>query len=155
MCEISWNSVGLTISDVDSKTNTKRMRPLSQCVFCNIPRDEIIAENDLALAFFDRYPVNQGHVLIVPKRHVETYFDATLDEKDAITRLLVEVKKKLDGDYHPDGYNVGVNIRQAAGQTIFHLHVHVIPRYLGDVPDPRGGIRRIKKSLVPYAAEEE
>jgi diadenosine tetraphosphate (Ap4A) HIT family hydrolase len=66
------------------------VRPLSQCVFCNIPRDEIIAENDLALAFFDRYPVNQGHTLIVPKRHVQAYFDATLDEKDAITRLLVE-----------------------------------------------------------------
>jgi diadenosine tetraphosphate (Ap4A) HIT family hydrolase len=72
------------------------MRPLSECVFCNIPRDEIIAENELALAFFDRYPVNQGHTLIVPKRHVETYFDATLDEKDAITRLLINVKEELD-----------------------------------------------------------
>ena len=131
------------------------MRKLSECVFCNIPRDEILVENNLALAFFDGYPVNQGHVLIVPRRHVETYFDATLDEKDAITRLLIEVKKKLDDAYHPDGYNVGVNIGSAAGQTIFHLHVHVIPRYLGDVPDPRGGIRRIKKSLVPYAAEGE
>ena len=83
------------------------MRPLSECVFCNIPRDEIIAENELALAFFDRYPVNQGHTLIVPKRHVETYFDATLDEKDAITRLLIKVKEKLDAEYHSDGYNIG------------------------------------------------
>ena len=131
------------------------MRPLSECIFCNIPRDEIIAENGLALAFFDRYPVNQGHTLIVPKRHVETYFDATLDEKDAITRLLIKVKEKLDAEYHPDGYNIGVNVGAAAGQTIFHLHVHMIPRYSGDVPDPRGGIRRIKKSLVPYAAEGE
>ena len=131
------------------------MRLLSECIFCNIPKDEIIAENELALAFFDRYPVNEGHTLIVPKRHVETYFDATLDEKDAITRLLIKVKEKLDSEYHPDGYNIGVNIGASAGQTIFHLHVHMIPRYRGDVPDPRGGIRRSKKSLVPYAAEGE
>lgn len=128
---------------------------MSECIFCNIPRDEIITENELALAFFDKYPVNEGHVLIVPKRHVETYFDATLDEKDAITRLLINVKEELDAKYHPDGYNIGVNVGAAAGQTIFHLHVHIIPRYRGDVPDPRGGIRRIKKSLVPYAAEGE
>ena len=107
MCKIFWNSAGSTISGVDSKIKMKRMRTLSECVFCNMPRDEILVENDLALAFFDKYPVNQGHVLIVPKRHVETYFDATLDEKDAITRLLIEVKKKLDDEYHPDGYNVG------------------------------------------------
>ena len=149
MQRISSSSVGSTTFDVDSKTNTKRVRPLSECVFCNIPRDEIIAENELALAFFDRYPVNQGHTLIVPKRHVETYFDATLDEKDAITRLLIKVREKLDAEYRPDGYNIGVNVGASAGQTIFHLHVHVIPRYRGDVPDPRGGIRRIKKSLVP------
>ena len=74
---------------------------------------------------------------------------------DAITRLIIEVKDKLDQQFHPDGYNIGVNVGSAAGQTIFHLHVHVIPRYLGDVPDPRGGIRRIKKSLVPYLEEGE
>lgn len=145
----------MTIFDAGLKTNVKRMRPMSECVFCNVPKDEIIAENELALAFFDRYPVNQGHTLIVTKRHVETYFDATLEEKDSITRLLIDVKKKLDEEFHPDGYNIGVNVGAAGGQTVFHLHVHVIPRYRGDVPDPRGGIRRIKKPLVPYAAEGE
>lgn len=145
----------MTIFDAGLKTNVKRMRPMPECVFCNVPKDEIIAENELALAFFDRYPVNQGHTLIVTKRHVETYFDATLEEKDAITRLLIDVKKKLDEEFHPDGYNIGVNVGAAGGQTVFHLHVHVIPRYRGDVPDPRGGIRRIKKPLVPYAAEGE
>ena len=128
---------------------------MSHCIFCNIPSEQIIAENDLAVALYDKYPVNRGHVLVVPKRHVETYFEATLEEMDAITRLVIEVKNKLDQQFHPDGYNIGVNVGTAAGQTIFHLHVHVIPRYSGDVPDPREGIRRIKKSLVPYLEERE
>ena len=109
----------------------------------------------MAVALYEKYPVNRGHVLVVPKRHVETYFEATLKEMDAITRLIIEVKGKLDQQFHPDGYNIGVNVGAAAGQTIFHLHVHVIPRYSGDVPDPRGGIMRIKKSLVPYPEEGE
>jgi len=128
---------------------------LSECAFCNIPEGEVIAENDLALAFFDRYPVNRGHVLIIPKRHAATYFDATPSETKAIANLLAEVKEQLDAQFAPDGYNIGVNVGAAAGQTIFHLHVHLIPRYVGDVPDPRGGVRRIKKSLVPYAGEGE
>ncbi|HHY62518.1 MAG TPA: HIT family protein [Bacillota bacterium] len=128
---------------------------MPQCIFCNLPKEKVIAENDLALAFYDAYPVNEGHVLIIPKRHVETYFDATQDEKNAISLLLAKAKEKLDERFHPDGYNIGVNVGAAAGQTIFHLHVHLIPRYAGDVPDPRGGVRKIKKSLVPYAEEGE
>lgn len=128
---------------------------MPQCIFCNLPKEKVIAENDLALAFYDAYPVNEGHVLIIPKRHVETYFDATQDEKNAISLLLARAKEKLDERFHPDGYNIGVNVGAAAGQTIFHLHVHLIPRYAGDVPDPRGGVRKIKKSLVPYAEEGE
>lgn len=126
---------------------------MADCVFCNIARADIIAENDLALAFFDRFPVNRGHVLVIPKRHVATLFDATPEEQDAINRLLVVVKDKLEQVFAPDGYNIGVNVGAAAGQTIFHLHVHIIPRYVGDVPDPRGGVRRIKPSLVPYVGE--
>ncbi|MDD2202604.1 MAG: HIT family protein [Firmicutes bacterium] len=125
------------------------------CIFCNISKDKVIAENDLALAFFDGYPVNEGHTLIIPKRHVETYFDATQEEKNAMSLLLAEVKERLDEEFGPDGYNIGVNVGAAGGQTIFHLHVHLIPRYAGDVPDPRGGVRKIKKSLVPYAEEGE
>nr|WP_192868004.1 HIT family protein [Calderihabitans maritimus] len=128
---------------------------LDSCIFCSEPETEIVAENDLARAFYDKYPVNEGHVLIVPKRHVETLFEATLEELDAINRLLFKVKDKLDKKFNPDGYNVGVNVGRAAGQTIFHLHYHVIPRYLGDVKDPRGGIRKIKKSVIPYLAEGE
>lgn len=128
---------------------------MPQCIFCNLPKEKVIDENDLAVAFYDAYPVNEGHVLIIPKRHVETYFDATQDEKNAISLLLARAKEKLDERFHPDGYNIGVNVGAAAGQTIFHLHVHLIPRYAGDVPDPRGGVRKIKKSLVPYAEEGE
>lgn len=127
----------------------------SDCIFCNLPGIEVIAENKLARAFYDKFPVNIGHVLIVPKRHIETIFDATLEELQAINQLLFEVKEILDLKYKPDGYNVGVNAGWAAGQTIFHLHYHVIPRYIGDVEDPRGGIRKIKKSVVPYLAEGE
>lgn len=128
---------------------------MTDCVFCNIAPADIIAENDLAFAFFDRFPVNNGHVLIVPRRHVATYFDASEEELDAINRLLVAVKGKLDQAFAPDGYNIGVNVGAAGGQTIFHLHVHLIPRYAGDVPDPRGGVRKIKPSLVPYMGEGE
>ena len=127
----------------------------TDCIFCSIPETEILAENKLALAFLDKFPSNGGHTLIVPKRHVASLFEATTEEMTSIWELLREVKRKLDERFAPDGYNVGVNVGEAAGQTVLHLHVHVIPRYQGDVPDPRGGIRRLKKSLVPWIEEEE
>ncbi|MBC2723865.1 MAG: HIT family protein, partial [Desulfosporosinus sp.] len=99
--------------------------------------------------------VNEGHVLIVPKRHVVSLFDATQEEITSIWKLIEGVKELLDQRFHSNGYNIGVNVGAAAGQTIFHMHVHVIPRYDGDVEDPRGGIRKIKKSLVPYVGEGE
>lgn len=126
-----------------------------ECIFCAKSGSDIIAENELAKAFYDHFPVNEGHVLIVPKRHVTGFFEATFEEISAINELIFEVKAILDSKYKPDGYNIGVNVGYAAGQTIFHLHMHVIPRYDGDVADPRGGIRRIKKSIVPYAEEGE
>ncbi len=125
------------------------------CVFCILNDREITAQNNLAYAFYDQYPVNEGHSLIVPRRHVEQLFDATFEELDAINRLVFEVKDILEEKYRPDGYNVGVNVGLAAGQTIFHLHIHVIPRYIGDAVDPRGGIRKIKKNMVPYPAKEK
>ena len=109
----------------------------------------------MAIAFFDKFPVNEGHVLIIPKRHIASLFDITEEEGMGIWKLLEEVKEELNKRFHPVGYNVGVNVGAAAGQTVFHLHVHVIPRYQGDVSDPRGGIRNIKKSLVPYTGDGE
>lgn len=128
---------------------------MNDCLFCQEPQKEIVAENALALAFFDKFPVNQGHTLIIPKRHVASFFEVTTEELQAINELIFKVKDILDQRFKPEGYNIGVNVGAAAGQTIFHLHCHVIPRYLGDVEDPRGGIRKIKKSVVPYLAEEE
>lgn len=111
------------------------------CVFCQMT--EVLFENELALAFYDRHPVNQGHLLIVPKRHAETYFDLSQDEKRAIDSLLGQCKDYLDKQYQPDAYNIGLNCGQVAGQTIFHCHLHLIPRYEGDCQDPTGGVRGV------------
>ncbi|MBB6447789.1 HIT family protein [Bacillus benzoevorans] len=111
------------------------------CVFCKI--NNIVLENDLAMTFYDKYPVNEGHLLIIPKRHVVQYFDLTERERKAIDQLLFEGKSLLDEQYQPDGYNIGVNCGEEAGQTIFHVHVHLIPRFKGDMDDPRGGVRGV------------
>ncbi len=116
---------------------------MSDCVFCRLDNLELIAENNLALAFYDGCPINEGHTLIIPRRHVETYFDATPEEHAAIISLVFEVKNYLQKKYSPDGYNIGANVGQAAGQTVFHFHIHIIPRYRGDVADPKGGIRKV------------
>lgn len=126
-----------------------------QCMFCSLPETDILVENEMALAFFDKFPVNEGHVLIIPKRHLANIFDATMEEIINIWKLLSEVTEELNKRFQPDGFNIGVNVGAAAGQTVFHLHVHIIPRYHGDVRDPRGGIRKIKKSMVPYLGEGE
>ena len=105
------------------------------CPFCNPAEDEIVLANDLCYARYDRYPVSPGHLLLIPFRHIPTLFDATDDEQAALLALVREAKTLLDEHFHPDGYNIGVNVRAAAGQTVMHLHVHVIPRYAGDVKD--------------------
>lgn len=115
----------------------------SGCVFCNVAKERIISECDMCFAIFDAYPVSRGHVLIIPKRHVSDYFDLTADEVMAMRNMMTDIKIMLDREYSPDGYNVGVNVNEAAGQTVFHVHIHLIPRYNGDVEDPRGGIRGV------------
>ena len=114
------------------------------CPFCNL-KENILFENDLAIAFFDSHPVSKGHTLIIPKRHSETYFDLSKEEIAAIFELSIKVKEYLDNLYHPDGYNIGFNVLEAGGQSVMHTHMHVIPRYKGDVPHPRGGIRKVAK----------
>lgn len=128
---------------------------MDNCIFCEKTGASIICENELAKAFYDNFPVNKGHVLIVPKRHVATFFEASQEELSAIMELVFQVREMLGAEYKPDGYNIGVNVDKAGGQTVFHLHFHVIPRYLGDVENPRGGVRRVKKSIVPYPLEDE
>jgi len=117
------------------------------CIFCN-PKREILAENALALAFFDSYPVSRGHGLVVPKRHVVTIFELSDEEYADCFNLVRPLKDLLLARYAPDGFNVGVNCGEAAGQSVWHAHIHVIPRYTGDVAEPRGGVR----GVIPYKA---
>lgn len=111
-----------------------------------------IASNDLAAAICDRYPASPGHTLIVPQRAVPTIFDRTADEIAAIWRLLQDCKKAIDAQFTPDGYNIGINCGADAGQTTFHAHVHLVPRYHGDHPNPRGGVRHIIPGKGDYPA---
>jgi diadenosine tetraphosphate (Ap4A) HIT family hydrolase len=112
-------------------------------VFLSLPTSVWVASNALAFAIRDRDPVSDGHTLVIPKRLVVDFFGTTEAERLALFALVDEVKRALDASHRPDGYNVGFNAGDAAGQTVFHLHLHVIPRYRGDVEDPRGGVRHV------------
>ena len=114
---------------------------MENCVFCE--REGLLLENDLAWAKFDKYPVSPGHMLIISKRHFADFFAATPEERLSLCQLLDEAKQILDENYHPDGYNIGINSGEYAGQSIMHLHVHLIPRYRGDIPVPKGGVRGV------------
>jgi diadenosine tetraphosphate (Ap4A) HIT family hydrolase len=113
-------------------------------------REEILLDRPLAFAKRDAYPVSKGHALIIPRRHVVSFFDATQAERLAIMDLLDAAKALLDQEHRPDGYNIGINDGAAAGQTVMHLHLHLIPRYAGDAADPRGGIRWIVPAQAEY-----
>ena len=121
-------------------------------VFLEVPATAWLASNDLAFAIADRHPVSPGHTLVIPRRPAVDWFAATDDERRAILALIDVVVKRLDDERRPDGYNVGFNAGAAAGQTVMHLHVHVIPRYAGDVADPRGGIRHVIPGKGNYLA---
>ncbi len=114
------------------------------CPFCKVElKREIIASSPLSVAFFDGFPVSPGHALIIPRRHVSSFFDLSQEERQDLLNLADSVKRIVEERYHPDGYNIGINVGEAAGQSIFHVHMHLIPRYNGDVPNPRGGVRGV------------
>ncbi len=119
------------------------------CFFCESQKQAVF-ENELAKVFYDDSPVSKGHMLIFTKRHAETYFDTTKEEKLAIMELIEECKKELDEKYVPDGYNIGCNCGCYAGQSVGHVHIHVIPRYKGDVENPRGGVRGVIPEKQSY-----
>jgi len=129
--------------------------PEAPCPFCSriAAGDALLAANDLAAAFADGFPVSPGHSLVVPRRHVSDYFELAPEEQAALWELAAEVKRGLDRDRAPAGYNVGVNVGAAGGQTVWHAHLHVIPRYAGDVEDPRGGVRWVIRARAPYWKE--
>ena len=114
---------------------------MSACPLCD-PTD-VVCENELAYARLDDSALARGHVIVVPRRHVADFFDMTADEQRAIMELLREAKRIVQARHAPDGYNIGANVGKAAGQNRMHVHVHLIPRYAGDVPDARGGVRRV------------
>jgi len=116
------------------------------CLFCDYAdaaKHQIIAENNLAYARWDNFPASLGHLEVVPKRHVVSFFDLKQTEILALYGLISEAKKQVDERYVPAGYNIGINDGEAAGRTIHHLHIHLIPRYQNDVENPRGGVRHI------------
>lgn len=123
----------------------------SKCPFCNLSSNiNLLCESATAVAFFDGYPVSKGHVLVIPKRHVADYFELTEHEQRALWMVVNHCKKFLDLHFHPDGYNVGINDGLAAGQSVFHVHIHLIPRYNGDVDNPKGGVRGVIPNKQKY-----
>jgi diadenosine tetraphosphate (Ap4A) HIT family hydrolase len=119
----------------------KRAHDTHDCPFCSAAADRVVAESDLTITIRDGYPVSPGHTLVVTKRHIESLFDMTGEEQAEIMAAVRDAKHALDAEFGPDGFNIGVNVGAAAGQTVMHAHVHVIPRFKGDTADPRGGIR--------------
>lgn len=123
-----------------------------ECIFCKIKEYEL--ENELSYAIFDKTPVNEGHMLIIAKRHVQDFFDLTDEERSAMFKLVCEARKLLDAKHSPDGYNVGVNCGQVAGQSVPHVHIHLIPRYTGDTKAPLGGVRGVIPEKMGYIVKD-
>lgn len=123
---------------------------MSACPFCSLPAGRIILESPTAFVIRDGYPISPGHTLVIPRRHVGSYFDISATEREEMASLLAQAKAQLDKELAPDGYNIGINDGAAAGQTVPHLHMHLIPRFKGDRDDPRGGVRWIMPEKADY-----
>ena len=117
-----------------------------KCFFCEFQKEENIKriiDNRYFYSMYDYNPVSRGHCLIVPKRHIESFFELEKHELESMYELIKETRELIKKKYNPDGFNIGVNNGKAAGQTVFHLHIHLIPRYNGDVENPVGGVRNV------------
>ena len=120
------------------------------CPFCSISAERVINESEFAVVIRDGFPISPGHTLIIPKRHVASFFDVTDAERTDLMSLLAAARDDLDREFRPAGYNIGINDGAAAGQTVPHLHIHLIPRYAGDRDDPRGGVRWVLPDKAAY-----
>lgn len=120
------------------------------CPFCNLPATRILGGDELAIIASDGFPVAPGHVLIIPRRHVGSFFETTAAERTSLLQLLDRAKAVIDAEFHPDACNIGINNGRAAGQTVPHLHIHLIPRHAGDSADPRGGVRWVLPEKAKY-----
>jgi diadenosine tetraphosphate (Ap4A) HIT family hydrolase len=123
---------------------------MKESPFDQIPTAERIAANGSAFAIWDRFPVTPGHALVISNRLISVWWEASDEEQVDLLHLLREVRLLIEEKYEPDGFNIGINVGEAAGQTINHLHLHLIPRYSGDVSDPRGGVRHVIPSKGNY-----
>jgi diadenosine tetraphosphate (Ap4A) HIT family hydrolase len=123
------------------------------CLFCELPVDkfQVVDENELCMTLTDSYPVTEGHCLIIPRRHAATYFDMNSQEVEAATRLLHRSRERLQQqDATVSGFNIGMNSGKSAGQSVFHAHIHLIPRRDGDQENPQGGVRKIFPEKAHY-----
>ncbi len=123
---------------------------MKECPFCNVNDSGIILESKYSLAVYDKFPVNKGHLLIIPKRHIANYFALTQNEKNDIWKLADKASEFLTNKHSPSGFNIGINVNKSAGQTIPHVHIHIIPRYTNDVKDPTGGVRGVIPEKQKY-----
>ena len=130
-------------------TPEKKRDPNNPCLFCKDPRG-VSLQHELAYSARDTYPTSPGHTLVIPRRHVASFFELTPEEVSACMGLIQQEKKLLDAEFQPDGYNIGVNVGPAAGQSILLLHTHSIPRYKGDVENPQGGVRHVIPNKAHY-----
>jgi diadenosine tetraphosphate (Ap4A) HIT family hydrolase len=145
MCIFELNDYGYFSRRLTSRFDMDNMG----CPFCSLPASRVLGQNEYAVWIRDGFPVSPGHSLVIPKRHVRSFFETSSEEKRALFDLLDAAKAAAQDELHPDGYNIGINDGASAGQTVPHLHVHLIPRFDGDLPDPRGGVRWV----IPHKAD--
>jgi diadenosine tetraphosphate (Ap4A) HIT family hydrolase len=127
---------------------------LSVCPFCKLSPERVLKRSGLGLAVADGYPVSPGHTLVIPKRHIASFFETTAEERSEIFLLLDWCRSELIARNNPTGFNIGINDGKVAGQTVMHLHIHLIPRYSGDKADPRGGVRWIFPNKADYWSQK-
>jgi diadenosine tetraphosphate (Ap4A) HIT family hydrolase len=141
--------MNLASEELQKEKQEKKRDPNNPCLFCTDAKG-VSLTNELAYSARDSYAVSPGHTVVIPKRHVASFFDLSPEEIAACMSLINEEKKIIDEEFNPDGYNIGVNIGPAAGQSIFHVHIHIIPRYKGDVENPQGGVRHVIPKKAHY-----
>ena len=127
----------------------------SKCPFCQITSDRFVMLNQYSIAFLDSFPISKGHTLVIPLQHVSSIYDLPEDRQADLWHLAARIRHQLQQDLHPDGFNIGLNDGPAAGQTINHAHIHVIPRFKGDIADPRGGIRWVLPEKARYWSDHK
>ena len=134
-------------------SNRREGKNLADCVFCSLPPERIWIQTESTIAFRDAYPLSNGHTLVIPRRHVYSLFDLPEEEQQRLWCQVSVVHRLLREAFNPGGFNVGLNDGQVAGQTVLHAHIHIIPRYSGDVSDPRGGVRWVIPAKATYWSE--